>query len=34
MWGCRWFDEWRGLVELAHHRHQRIQVFFFPGQVK
>jgi hypothetical protein len=32
-WGCAWFDEWQALVELAHHRKQRIQVFFFPGQV-
>ena len=33
MWGCKWFDVWKGLVQLAHYRKQRIQVFFFPGQV-
>jgi hypothetical protein len=32
-WGCKWFDVWKGLVQLAHYRKQRIQVFFFPGQV-
>jgi hypothetical protein len=29
----QWFDVWKGLVQLAHYRKQRIQVFFFPGQV-
>jgi hypothetical protein len=33
VWGCAWFGVWTDLVILAHHRKQRVQVFFFPGQV-
>jgi hypothetical protein len=33
MWSCKWFDVCKRLVQLAHYRKHRIQVFFFPGQV-
>lgn len=33
MWGCRWFEIWKDLVELAVKRGQRLKVYYFPGEV-
>jgi hypothetical protein len=34
VFAAQWFDVWKGLAQLAHYRKQRMQVFFFPGQVR
>jgi len=32
-WGCQWFASWASNIELAHSRNQRLQVYYFEGQV-
>jgi hypothetical protein len=32
-WGCQWFVEWKANIEAAVRLNQRLQIYFFEGQV-